>query len=1854
MKKISDKSFWIILIISIISLVILTVGVIFLTKKSEKEFYSAGYIISSNKTKTDKYYFNDNTVYKENVFDEYVFKNVDNKEVSTSKDNFIHYLDNSLSFMKNGVILDLDNFNENLVPYYNITDKSIIKYNNGSYYVETADKTLIFGNFLGRISENKYIVVGKNIKTKLAGNEELVSGDYFEILFVEDGIVKIENQEGSYQTISDGTIIYVGDNIKINLGDQNVYYGDETKLSLSEMTIDGDENIDINPATGKVDKDTGNKGEDSTTGNEQNTEPGDNQGTEPGDNQGTDNNQTDNPNGEDGNTTDGGITSVIKKEVSIDLITAEIDANNLSASFQVIDTANIIKSNLILTLTNMTTGERVYTKMLANVPDIQNINVSSLSPDCNYLMTISEENNTSGIQYFQKTFKTESLDLRLVREFVTTDSLSYSLDFGTNKDIKSVNIALYDEGGNQVGTTYNVINGEDNTVVFDELENNTTYNVVVDSVIFKNTNYASIYTINTSDTTLKNKPTLGEISVNVDENGQEFSLSMTEPVDVDQSITKYTYEIYKAEDITEDTINTAEPVYRFSSETLKTEKLKLGENNLESKTDYRFKVIVEYYDNYKYGEIETGFSDYFQVVGKPTIEFKEELVDFNQIKGTVKINDEGCVVPNSGRTCFDQANNFIIRYYGGTTTTKKAIDNVTFDPEKMEYQLSLSGLTENTLYTFEAYADVDLKNGKGLQEGYYLGSFAVTTKGIEALQMQNWKQNEYSFEEPISVNTEMVSTVPESDYGNKIASLTFNLYRGDVKNGIPTSPIGTFTETENIKGKYYNKEFTLTSNMFSIENLDDLREVSGGKLSRYYTIEVTDAYDESGTNKFNIIDNKFVFETPSLLLLEDEVSAPEILVEEITNIQTKSGEFKDNYGITYDGKLNDNIIRGYKVTAIFDKSKIETYFQGSNPVTSLNFYVYNKYNTLVEEKKIDMTAENKFTECFFLDYGTDYNTNDNDLRRGNAYTFSYDISIDTNNDGNSDAIFPSNKPVSDKMISTKQDPSFRMYIDNSTDNSITYKYIITDYDNALYKDEETDKYYLYYKVNDSENDYTSEIEKSTDMKLFTLSNLTSSSIYNLSYYRASNKEASPSKINIGSFFFDGNYKAEDYNLGYRLEYGNFDNRLKIIIDDNDFLNRISTYLLTLDAGTDKYQTVVSDLSDCDGNKCIIIDYSDISSFKGKDITVSLEAFYDTGYVGFSQKSKLGNYFQNMSLVDTKNSSKLGFVYQTNGTTASGQYIYITNTGAYASSATPKGILGFELTTGTSLKLATTNIVDLNQNKFVPYGTINAKNTSVSLYPFGIYATNDKYYLNPKVLDKVNIQTEDNSFKFTSITPKVKTTHKALINGAIVNIDLSIDTTTLESDFVKTDGKYKFYIDIYKKQECIDGEECTENLIPVETIETDYDNLSEVTFQGLDPATKYYYKISADMNKNNSKVKTPLFDYNRTGYVEYINEFTTLGKDDLLSRTVNYSYESSTTDTVYSNRKLKLQTYLKTNVNFDIKYELYDTHEEGIENLVFEGTVPNSDITTVATYIKDITDYNLVFGNDYYTLKVYAVTTDLGKKLELFNDKLSDKGVTGQNYHELKMPTFTVEQEAVINTVDGENDYGINYKINITDSDKVIKDGIVHIELQEPAPTEEGYVNACGEGNEEECQATINLMTDGVNITKSFTGLKPDTHYVIYIYADTYRNNVSLSEEEKNGLLPVRKSQYTKSDLGFSLGLVTPTAVSKTKLVITFSGAANLQSSLKGIEYGISVQGGSQVASGKIGKTTASDTENIIFGIEPSTGYPTININMPSGKQLSSNNYIQITYYYEDKDGNLIALKIGDKTVHSYGVIYERK
>lgn len=1874
MKKImSDKSFWLILIISVISLIILTVGVVFLTRKNTKEFYSAGYIINSTATKTDKYYFNENTVYKENIFEEYVFKDADNKEVSTNKENFIHYLDNSLSFMKNGVILDLDNFNENIAPYYNITDKSIVQYNNGGYYIETADKTLVFGNFLGRITDNKYIVVGNDISVKLAGNDRSVGGDYFEILFVEDGIVKIENQEGSYQTISDGTIIYIGKDIKINLGDKSVNYGEEAKLSLSELTIDGNENIDIVPE-GVVDKDN-ESSEGTGEGTENENKPG-------GEGNGTGNGE--------GNNVEGETTTVLKKEIAVNLIEASSDVNSITARFQVVDTIGVIKGDLLLEVVNTTTGETVYRKTLVNTPEEQPIYVTSLPSDCNYVMTIVDANNGIQTQYFQKSFRTESLNLKLKRELVTETSLSYSLDFGTQSDATQADISLFDEAGNELGS-YTVEKGSDTKVEFGGLTHNTLYNVVVDNVVVKNIQYDNLYNSKTSDLTLKNKPTLGEISVKTNNDTKNFTLSMDSVVDEDNAIVKYTYEIYKAEDITEDTVITAQPVYSFSRNELDDEILKLDEaKNLFGNVDYRFKIVAQYYDNYRYNEIETSYSDYFEVVGKPVLTFEASVIDINRIAGTVIIEDADCTIPFEGRECSENSNDpneFIVRYYGGTSSVRNTVENVIVDPENFTLSFDLNGLQENTLYTFEVYADIDLHGDNGVQEGQYIGGFNVRTTGIKALMMQNWQRNGYSFENPISVSAEMVSTSPEDDSVDKLASIKFNLYAGDVRSYIGISePIASFTLTDDIKDKLYNKAYTVDSSMFEyldsetseilkITDLNILKELSGGKLSRYYTIEVTDAFDDTYTNEFAIMNNIYVYETPTILLLEDQVAVPEVVVEEITNIQTNSGEYQENYGISFISQLDDEIVRGYKVTAIFDKNKIESYFATSDPITKINFYAYNSNGTLIEKKTVDFVNSEEYTVYFFLEKGTDYRFSDDILRRGNSYTFSYDLSIDDDGDpSNEELVFPVSRPTSELYTPRKQSPSFKLYIDDSTADTVTYKYQVYDYDNALYKDEE-DKYYIYYTVSGSEEEYTTEFIKDDSINSFTLSNLSNSVVYTMGYYSAVVKGRTPNKINIGNYFFDGYYNSDDYTINYDLEYGNFDNRLKIIIEDNEFLNRVSSYLLTLEAnGEEKYQKVISDLDTCDDRKCIIVDYKNISSFKGKDIKVALDAFYDSGYIGFGQESLLDDYFKTLGYVEDNNTSKIGFVYQTIGTSSNGKYFYVTNNGYSGLYDYPRGILGFEFTTTDRMKetwkLNTVNLVDISNKGFVKYGDITIPSNKINVIASTgtVSILTETLNVNPKVLDKMSLNGLNDTFKFTSITPKVSATAinahngNSLINGAIMNIKVSLDPSALETDFVQTDGKYKFYIDVYKKNACTEGdEECTEELVLVKTVETDYDNLSNVIVEGLDPATEYYYKVAADMNKNGQKVRTILFDYNRSGYIEFLAIFSTLKAEEILNK-VTYSYDSTTTEETYSHRELTINAYLNNITNFDVKFELFDING----NLEFEKTISNADIVEdrkLASYIHDITGNEFVFGSGYHNLVVTAITNDgNNNELELYHNIVNDDDLKEQFFETLSNPSFVLRQSAGMNVNNNIYNYSINSTITVTDVDKVIKNGIFYVELQDAA-----YNNACP-GNEGACGATVDIKNDtcsfsdgkvaectilphdnnslGVNIT--FDNLTADTNYSIYVYADTYRNNIDLADDKKDGLVYVRKNQYTKSALDFSLGAVTPTAVSKNEIKITFVGAANLTDSLVGIKYTVTVQGAGQIASGTLGSISNTGTEELTFGLDADK-YPTLSIPIPSDKELGLNNYIIISYYYKDKDDNIQLLKIGENTSYQYTV-----
>lgn len=468
----------------------------------------------------------------------------------------------------------------------------------------------------------------------------------------------------------------------------------------------------------------------------------------------------------------------------------------------------------------------------------------------------------------------------------------------------------------------------------------------------------------------------------------------------------------------------------------------------------------------------------------------------------------------------------------------------------------------------------------------------------------------------------------------------------------------------------------------------------------------------------------------------------------------------------------------------------------------------------------------------------------------------------------------------------------------------------------------------------------------------------------------------------------------------------------------------------------------------------------------------------------------------------------------------------------------------------------------------------------------------------------------------------------------------------------------FYIDIYTKDE--EGE-----LVFVKSVSTDYEHLTNISFAGLNPDSTYYYKISAYMNGRDEK--TPLFALGKNGYIQYLNTLKTLGKDDIF-KNIEYSHKSTKGETVYSERTLNITTGLKSKENFNVRYELYDP-EGNLEK--WGGTVLNKDITNKnnAIFTADITGNDFVFGGDYHRLVITAVTTDdEPKELELYNDTLKATTLFG----ELKEPNIVLYQSTGIDKISGNYDYYIDYNINIEDTDRVIKDGKFYAELkyspqEKVCPNEEDckleidlYNLKCNSNGANSKIASCTIIENKVNNTFTlkvrYASLKPNTEYYISTSANIYRNNVSLDTKEE--VVKFGAFQYTKSELGFSIGDPYLTAVGNN-LILKFKGATNnIKESIKGIKYNLYVNRQSEIKldsneKGLIPSMTSNlvkDAINygdIIYKVDKDN-YPYIEIPIPDGVKIGTNNDLYVRYYYED-NGELLMLSINGTTTHRYQV-----
>ena len=1687
------NKFGFIIFISLVTLVVLVVGAFSLYQDNSSVFSSNGYILETSTKTKQKYYFSANTKYKENVDDKISFNDTKSKKVSVDPASFVHFNNGDISFLQKGALVNLSDLSNPMVSYYNINPENKITYDNGKYVVTSYGKDISISYFIGRISDNKYIIAGKDLQLKVPSSADRVSGDYFELYFIDKGIVKIDNKDVSYQVTAQDSYLYIGDNIVIDLGSGKVMLDNEAKMLLSQITIHGDENIDLDVSNknGNGSDGTGSGG----SGDGENGSGEDGDGTGSGDGTGTDGNGAANGNGLGNGDGSGSGTNNVTASPQIELIEANVTSTTVSLSMQ-LNNASLAKWSVVAYFTDVSTGQKAEPKSIALTNGTFKLSYDSLTPDTEYALSIVEVGVANEKQYFQKTFRTKDLGITLEKVYSAEDSLSYKVAFDDNTDVSKVKVTIYDSDGKTASidtSDYTVSKDDiDNTFTFAGLKSNTIYSVSVETVWINNTAYNNLYSINRIDSTLKKKPVISSVKVVPNAEEIKFTVSLDHISDPDKSIVSYTYNVYLADDITVDNPD-PEVVYSVTKNDHDELVLNLNEiDELKTGVNYRAKIIAEYNDNEMIREVSTDYSGNFLIKSKPNISFELKSATMNKVVGTITLIDANCTVPMSGRSCSNLKNNFTLRYYKVKETETTDNDTtIQFDSSKLTSEITLSDLSSNTSYAvkvFGNYYDDDNVLHTNVQIG---DTFYVKTDKSDKLQLEVVGDNTSGKNKDGSANSANVVTfdaklvAPQnSTIMDEISTITLNLYSG--RYNVKEKLIGTYKMTDKSEIGDFFSNITIRNAMFTdtssrgLGKIDSLQKMiavtnnSTGTLNSSYTVEVEDVYDSSGKNKISVEDNVYTFNlTPSYYLDARIESNPKETYMTVTPIK-KENLTDDEYqtlkkAVKNLDDLNDDTVVG----VILENSLSDTFVDSAFTYekATVNFKIYNGVTKkLVKEIPVEMG--NKYQPKQLTVYLDPSELDDEKhFTRGYNYKIGFDIDFITEDGKNptytNDALY--------KTISIeKQAPVYKQYIKTSSKSNITYSIAINDIDHILY-----DKN-LYYKMKDSKDYISVDNALVADNEFHDIVvPFSENGDYSI-YYGKRDTSDKLEYVSISSYHFDGEY-TYDNQVAYTIVDDN-DNVLKLRFNDNDATARAYAYKVVIKQAekgsvsdyvryflASKLSTVSipnggvdkDGKETTDNYKYIAIDYANISKFIGHKMLIYVYAYYDSGFVGIEQM------FRNGLILEDAVSKKYLNIY--NGASSKNSYSSLdtSNMGLYLLKENYDKenhsiyLYNQMLDTDhydTLIGASYYDTSDLSSNVGVKFD-IDFTNSGMS------FIDGKKEYQNiqTRVLKEANLKTDDNSYQFNTITPTIKVTSGG---NTINSITIKMKPSGIygNKQFIK-DGKEhkKVYVELYRDAEFLDKFSTVTSDVIVSGDDLSGYNavINDVTVNNLLPATTYYYRIYAYIDNK----YTQLYDSSSTtSYVVKDYSSSTLDAKAILSG-IQFSVLPTKYQGETSLKELTWRLGLKSTSNYRIRFELYaPVDENNFKAVNFDGSeathcdanqygdsssgyVKGCYISVDKEEVSDINNKsikysfsgnNFLFGDGYYKLIVYAVpytnnAYQEDQKLILYeNDSMENGDVTSNGLRQMiNIPALSEANASLNNSLSAGHTDSNGYYVSFT-------------------------------------------------------------------------------------------------------------------------------------------------------------------------------------------------------------------------------
>ncbi len=1272
-----NKSLFALIVVSFLLFFGLIFSVYRITTKKAETFYADGYISLSDFESSEKVYFAKGTNYKRGYSKQVIFKDTENVKQEVSKYSFVFYDNKSINYLTDGVLMDLDGISENFIPYYNIKSNYLIEYKDGKYVIDGKNKDVILNNFIGRINDQKYVVAGNNLKLKVSSSEELISGYYFELNFGEGNLVKIDNTDISIETASDECYIMVGDNVKLDLSEKNIYYKDEVKANLAEIIIDNDSNIDIQyqekPDTGEEPGEGGENGNGNGDGNEVKPTPIEYE-------------------------TEYHTETVIeyKNVPFVEVINSDSNSHQISLDFRVIDQNSLITGTVKVRYTNIKTG---YTEVreYSEYQGIINYIIDNLPSNSEFLISIyasyvRNDNIYTDYRMFQRIYTTKTLGVTLAKDYVTSSEASYKVSFDSDAGYESVTVTLYDRSGHSVDSKVVNRSASGSYVIFDNLNSDEKYSVVVEQFNYGNFVYNSDDYIESVVTTLKKNPFKSAGIVVPDPiaiiNKKDYTVkfSLGEIDDVNNSIQKVIYNVYNDED---DSL-----VDSFEKDNITDEEIVIGDK-IKAYIDgvaqtYYYTATITIQDNEKLIDYTTNKSNKFNIEAKisPTLSFELEDLTANTARGLFIISDVDNTIDTTKPVSVEYTdslgnkNTKPLQYKtcpAGHSSTTKCVE------------MYIDTLNSDDIYTVGLMAYVDTKDEDITPGNTLVGAIKLNTEkadivltDISARDLEIEEASTKMFE--VNVQLLLDSSTSETVKDN-MSGFDIILYEG-------ADYTGTYLATMHVSGNseivnnYFDNPKTLTLSDFNL-TIDDLRTMhmtQGTQMTKRYTIRLTNGV--SGSDYVEFRPSMFTFEiNPALLdILNGNCS---IEVTPIANASLPNNEKIPN--------LYDDTIVGLKVTPTFSNKSY---------ARKINFYIVdvtsnvNNYE-LVEGHyarasfNLDLLETSTIPEYkFYMSDESLYVNNAQYLRRGRVYRVLYTVELDLNKDGITDIVYPFSDTdvgtpepvVSDFVQIPKQNPSVMAFPWESDSTSITYKYYADDPDNALGND-----FDVFYKVGaNTKKGEKIECVNSTGATSYTsnyscvrFNDLVTGDDYEIVVKPTLIASEAADNMGINHYIFEGtnSLSALSYEIIKEGSQPKYDNILALRISDTDdnnkHLNTIAYYTVELslsgqnkkfkidninnsestspissniinykDANNDiTWRTSDSDtslrktayVSSCEGDTgtCVYIDYSKLylsdkfknyfMPFKNQTITVSLSATYDSGVVGYRVKQAQNKY-----------------------------------------------------------------------------------------------------------------------------------------------------------------------------------------------------------------------------------------------------------------------------------------------------------------------------------------------------------------------------------------------------------------------------------------------------------------------------------------------------------------------------------------------------------------------------------------------------------------------------------------------------